>query len=213
MIDSRRLPATALMTAWMILLLLAAGCGGGDDADEQALPDDAPATVSPDSQVTANQSDRHQVHEEGRFEAHWPSGCARLRTRTRSAADDPFHVLSLEVTCERVGLEETGCKVTVHMELPGGEIPTPENVTGGMAQSIATLGLEILQQDPIMRDGMEGVRAFCKERDGSRVVWLEGFLHNDMVLQTMAWGPDGRIYDDEGMVRFMRSVKLLDSEQ
>ena len=198
----------------LMICVLAAGCGGRDDqattADTPAAGEATGAAADTNSDFVPDWSARLTTNEEAKFEAYWPSGCAKIRSRTMPSKTDPDRIIAVDVVCNRNLSEENGCKVSVYFETPDGGMASPGHVTRSIARTVAKLGLEILEQTPIESHGMQGVAAFCRESEGRRLVWMEGYLDKGRILQTMAWGPDGRIYEDEEIVRFMRSVKFVE---
>ncbi len=202
-----------LMLVLIAIALFAVGCGGSDEpaadtAVESGDVGDAGQAPAPTQEAVDQVEAHHAASGDGRFEAVWPSGCARKRTRTVPSKRFPGSFALVEVTCERSGDADRGCKVTVYNELTDGGVPTPADVTRTFGEVIAGLGLEIRRQGPIERHGVTGVRAVCGEAAGPRQVWMEGFIIDGHVLMIMAWDIDDRLYGDPEISAFFESVVL-----
>ena len=211
---------TALLplAAGLLLCLAAlAGCGGkGKEADKaigggtagggQNRVDTAP--VGGDNDLMPLQSASAMAHPEGEFVATWPSGCARIRTRAvpSSAGDGRDAVVRAE--CYRHDDATHGCSVSVWFERPDGSSLSVEDVTAAIARGIGDRRLQIVRQTPVIRDGMEGVLALCREEGGTRCAWYEGYLHRGRMLVVTAWSEEGDLFEDPEIRDFFRSVKL-----
>ena len=196
----------------LVMLALLAGCGGGDDHDaaetETATP--SAALDGPSNEPVAYDEARLARSAEGRFEAVWPSGCAGLRTRTIPSPTAPNGYAVVDLTCERDGDENRGTRVTVYDEMNDGSLPTPAAVTATIGELLSNLGVEIRKQRAIVRNGREGVAAFCGELNGPRQVWIEGFIDRGRVLVVMAWDVDDGLYTNPEIKQFFASVGLTD---
>jgi hypothetical protein len=189
------------------LLVLVAGCGGEKAESQQSAAAEA-ANELPTSEALPNQEAQLAGSVEGNFEAFWPSGCARLRTRTINSATNPDAYAVVDVTCEREGDENRGARITLYNEMTGGGVASPEMVTRTIGELISSLGVQIRKQRPISRNGRDGVAAFCGETSGTRQVWIEGFIDEGRVLVIMAWGLDDSLYEDPEIKKFFSSVRL-----
>ncbi len=193
----------------IVWLALFAGCGADDAAHEQTDAVDSLA-VGPENEALAFNEAHLSASKEGRFEAVWPSGCAQLRTRTIPSSRNPGDFAVVDMTCQRDGDMNRGARVTVYNEMTDGGMPSPDAVTTTIGEIISSLGVEIRKQRPIERQGREGVAALCGEREGTRQVWIEGFIDQGRVLMVMAWGLDDGLYTDPEIKAFFDSVRLTD---
>lgn len=199
---------TALTT--LALALLLAGCGGDDKAPPPPVAD-APADPGPQAAPTQNAvKTEHAFREEnpeGRFSVFWPDGCGSMRQRELDSRFNPGTLASVEVTCRRDGDPDNGCQVIVYDETADGDPPTPEMVARTIGDYLGDLGVEIIDQTPIARDGTEGVAVFCREPDGPRRVWIQGFIDRGRVFLAIAWGPDDGLFTDPQVRRFFDSLE------
>jgi hypothetical protein len=196
----------------LLLLSVLAGCGGKDKqapvtaAGGKSIADSVP--VGGDNGLQPLTTASTMTHPEGEFTATWPSGCARIRTRTvpSSAGDGRDAVVRAE--CYRDGDAGHGCSVSVWFERPDGSPLSVDDVTTAVSRGIRDRRLQILRQTPIVRDGMEGVVAFCREDGGARCAWFEGYLHRGRMLVVTAWSEDEAMFQDPEIRAFFRSVVL-----
>lgn len=203
---------------WLIpALLLMIGCGGAGDntetANNGATADQGEQAAAADSLAESfnfNEQPHLSEVDIGQFEAFWPSGCGKMRTRVIEQNSETSEYMAVEATCDCFGRQDFGVKVTVYLEMPDGNMPGPENVTAGIQSQIQALGLKIVKQVKADRDGMDGVAVYCNQQDGVGVVWMEGYLYQGKILHTMAWGPDGSLYSNEEIIQFMRSARFVE---
>jgi hypothetical protein len=202
----------------LALLTFFAGCGGKDKQDRtatgdagtadagRATADTAPAVV--DNGLKPIETTSTLANPDGEFIATWPSGCARIRTRAvpSSAGDGRDAVVRAE--CYREGDTSHGCSVSVWFERPDGGPLAVEDVTAAVARGISDRRLQVVRQTPVIRDGMEGVLALCREEGGARCAWYEGYLHRGRMLVVTAWSEDDALFEDPEIRDFFRSVTL-----
>lgn len=202
----------------LALLAFCAGCGGKDKQDRaatgdavtaeagRATADTAPGVI--DNGLKPIETPSTLANPDGEFIATWPSGCARIRTRAvpSSAGDGRDAVVRAE--CYREGDTSHGCSVSVWFERPDGGPLTVEDVTAAVARGISDRRLQIVRQTPVIRDGMEGVLALCREAGGTRCAWYEGYLHRGRMLVVTAWSEDDALFEDPEIRDFFRSVTL-----
>jgi hypothetical protein len=200
---------TAPKTMILVLALLTLiGCSGGDEQNTQAEAGaQAEAVADSTADFAFNEEAHLSVTDMGQFEAFWPSGCGKTRARTIESETSASGYYAVESTCDCFGRQDLGVKVTVYLEMPDGTIAKPENVTAGIKSVVDGLGLTIGRQMKAERDGMEGVAVYCVQNDG---VGAEGYLYHGKIMQTMAWGPDGSLYENAEIVQFMRSVRFVE---
>lgn len=218
-----------VLTRVLVLMALMAvlGCGGaGDDADTAGAADKTSGSTDDDTAVIQeaqdapsdslsdnfNFNDKPHLSEidMGQFEALWPSGCGKTRTRAIERNAKTTEYIAVEAVCDCFGRKDLGVKVTAYLEMRDGTVPGPENVAVGIQSQIQALGLRVIKQVKAGRDGMEGVAVYCVQRDGVGVVWMEGYLYQGKILHAMAWGPDDSLYTNQEIVDFMRSVKFVE---
>ena len=199
----------------ILILVLIAGCGGGGDSEnaaETSAENDELAEAAADTANNFNFIDTPHLQkiDMGQYEAFWPSGCGRTRSRVIEENADTKEIIAAETTCDCFGRKDFGTKVTVYLKLPDGSIPGPENVTAGIESVVKKLRLNVFKQLKAERDGMEGVAAFCTQSDGIGAAWLEGYIYQGKILLTMAWGPDDSLFSNEEIIQFMGSVRFVD---
>ncbi len=215
---ARMLGAACLLLALSVL----AGCGGKEDrrttggdttSDVNKTSGGSKTTADTardgdDNNLKSLETASTAAHPEGEFVATWPSGCARIRTRTvpSSAGDGRDAVVRAE--CYRDDDASHGCSVSVWFERPDGSPLSIEDVTAAVARGIGDRRLQIVRQTPVLRDGMEGVLALCREEGGTRCAWYEGYLHRGRMLVVTAWSEDGALFEDPEIRDFFRSVTL-----
>ena len=204
--------------ACLVFLALVVGCGGKDKQDRAATggagtADAGRATADTAPDVADNglkpiETSSRLANPDGEFIATWPSGCARIRTRAvpSSAGDGRDAVVRAE--CYRDGDTSHGCSVSVWFERPDGGPLLVEDVTAAVARGISDRRLQIVRQTPVIRDGMEGVLALCREAGGTRCAWYEGYLHRGRMLVVTAWSDDDALFEDPEIRDFFRSVTL-----
>jgi len=208
----------AACLVFLALLAFFAGCGGKDKQDRAATgaagtADAGGATADTAPDVADNglkpiETASKLANPDGEFIATWPSGCARIRTRAvpSSAGDGRDAVVRAE--CYREGDTSRGCSVSVWFERPDGGPLSVEDVTAAIARGISDRRLQIVRQTPVIRDGMEGVLALCRETGGTRCAWYEGYLHRGRMLVVTAWSEDDALFEDPEIRDFFRSVTL-----
>ncbi|MBK6899686.1 MAG: hypothetical protein IPH09_10570 [bacterium] len=210
-----RFPSRSL--AWpvalglLLTMALLAGCGKKDGAaggKRDSRGDAGADTAARNNNLMDLNTPSTKPHPEGEFVATWPSGCARIRTRTvpSSAGDGRDAVVRAE--CYRDGDASHGCSVSVWFERPDGGPLSVEDVTAAVARGIGDRRLQIVRQTPVRRDGMEGVLALCREEGGTRCAWYEGYLHRGRMLVVTAWSAQDDLFEDPETRDFFRSVTL-----
>ncbi|NTV04213.1 hypothetical protein HGA89_04760, partial [bacterium] len=130
----------------LLAMALLAGCGkkdGTDGGKRDGRGDAGADTAARNNNLLALDTPSTMPHPEGEFVATWPSGCARIRTRTvpSSAGDGRDAVVRAE--CYRDGDAARGCSVSVWFERPDGGPLSVEDVTAAVARGIGDRRLQI----------------------------------------------------------------------
>lgn len=146
---------------------------------------------------------------EGGFSAQFPDGCARVRTRAAPAGAAPGEHETVSVWSDRFERRGEGVMVTTFYKLRGenGGPPNPRTVVGKIEEMLQRHNLEVVEQHAFNRDGLEGVRAFCRERGGDDVMWIEGLLFADRVYILSGWRSAGGTLSDGQIARFFTSFR------
>lgn len=218
----------AALAAAVLAALAGAGCGRDQGRGGQAAPAPGDRTA-PSAQETSpaggpasgglesageNQlapaAGEIQVRSrEGGFSAKFPDGCARVRTRAAPAGAAPGEHETVSVWSDRFDRRGEGVMVTTFYKLRGenGGPPNPRTVVGKIEELLQRHNLELVEQRAFNRDGLEGVRAFCRERGGDDVMWIEGLLFADRVYILSGWRSAGGTLSDGQIARFFLSFR------
>lgn len=223
----RPVPAAALALALALAALGAAGCGREQGRDGQAAPAGrAESQAAPagdagsgraeggvgsvgDNQLLPAEGEIQVRSREGGFSAKFPDGCARVRTRATPAGAAPGEHETVSVWSDRFERRGEGVMVTTYYKLRGenGGPPNPRTVVGKIEEVLQRHNLELVEQRAMKHDDLEGVRAFCRERGGDSIMWIEGLLFADRVYILMGWRSAGGTLSDRQITRFFMSFR------
>lgn len=200
----------------LLLVLLAASCS--NDADKTATETTAAADEWAPVSETAGGPAREfadpeaLTHPQGRFRVRWPANCVGVRTRLEESetGTGPGQYDMVSATGVVDGDPACGYTVWAFFNEPDGTAATAETVTRRMAYVIGHRELTIVNQGPIMRLGMEGVVAYCREETTDLVFWVEAYLSEGRTLLVAAWERGDFMFEDPEILRFFRSVEFVD---
>ncbi|MBU1675183.1 hypothetical protein KKA85_05325, partial [bacterium] len=150
------------------------------------------------------------THPQGRFRVRWPANCVGVRTRLQENASAPGQYDMVSATGVVDGDPDCGYTVWAWFNEADGAAATAERVTSRMAAIIGSRKLTIVKQGPIMRLGMEGAVAYCREEATGLIFWIEAYLSLGRTLLVAAWERGDYMFADPEILRFFRSVEFVD---
>lgn len=153
---------------------------------------------------------------DGRFQVTFPSGCARLRTRTNAQPDKATEVVSQVVftTCDRANVQNEGCAVNSMIgwarEAKGQE--AADRVLAEVTRQLEGYGVKPVKQTPLRRDFgargvVEGIDIQAQPTGGAGDFWIRGLLLGDDIYIVMAWKASGGLWTDPAYLEFFDSFR------
>ncbi len=200
----------------LLLVLFAASCSNDPEqaATETVTAEDDWAPVSDTAGGPAREfaDPEALTHPQGRFRVRWPANCVGVRTRLEEseAGSGPGQYEMVSATGIVDGDPACGYTVWAFFNESDGTAATAETVTRRMAFVIGHRDLTIVEQGPIIRLGMEGVVAYCREEQTGLVFWVEAYLSKGRTLLVAAWERGDFMFEDPEILRFFRSVEFVD---
>jgi len=200
----------------LLLVLFAASCSNDPEqaATETVTAEDDWAPVSDTAGGPAREfaDPEALTHPQGRFRVRWPANCVGVRTRLEEseAGSGPGQYEMVSATGIVDGAPACGYTVWAFFNESDGTAATAETVTRRMAFVIGHRDLTIVEQGPIIRLGMEGVVAYCREEQTGLVFWVEAYLSKGRTLLVAAWERGDFMFEDPEILRFFRSVEFVD---
>ncbi len=173
------------------------------------------ATQSLD-QLADSQNPIEYKSPEGRFQVTYPTGCARLRTRTNVRPGSPTEVAAeiFFVTCDRAKRDNEGCGVT---SMPGAARglkgqAAADKVLAEVTKQLEGYGVRPARQTPLRRDFgkkgvVEGLDIQAQKAGGAGDFWIRGLLRGEDIYLVMAWKASGGLWTDPEYVRFFDSFR------
>nr|MEE4269578.1 hypothetical protein [Candidatus Krumholzibacteria bacterium] len=152
----------------------------------------------------------------GDFRIMMPSGCAKVKTRTREddSASGEYIEETVVVYCDRFGKEGDGCSVTAifNVEGPEGGMPEAPQVTERLENILKTYGAHVTDQRYLEKefgDGLkaEGIDLLAARTGGSGQMWLRGMLINGDIYIIAAWNESGGVASNPEYVTFFNSFQ------
>lgn len=153
---------------------------------------------------------------DGRFQVTFPSGCARLRTRTNAQPDKATEVVSQVVftTCDRANVKNEGCSVIAMLgyarDVKGQA--AADRVLAEVTRQLEGYGVKPVRQTPMRRDFgargvVEGIDIQAQGPDGSGDFWIRGLLLGDDIYIVMAWKASGGLWTDPVYAQFFDTFR------
>jgi hypothetical protein len=153
---------------------------------------------------------------EGRFSTTFPTGCARLHTRTNEAGEDSprtdIHVTF--VTCDRAGATGEGCLVNARVGVAGGLTAkaASDSVMNEIRELLGAYNVVPARQTPLRRDfgkhgTVEGLDIQAHPQSGTGDVWIRGLLRGDDMYFLVAWKTAGGLFDDPEYALFFDAFR------
>lgn len=153
---------------------------------------------------------------EGRFQAVYPSGCARLQTKTsfRPGAQEEVTSGLVVVSCDRAGARNEGCAVAAKLGAAAGVKgkAAVDLVLKAVNAQLTNYGVQAFRQTPLHRDfgkrgAIEGIEILAQRPDGVGDVWIRGLLFGDDIYTMTAWKSAGGLWNDPAYARFFDSFR------
>ena len=153
---------------------------------------------------------------EGQFSTTFPTGCARLHTRTNQAGEDSprTDIYVAFVTCERAGATGEGCLVNVRRGVAGGLTAkaASDSVMNEIRELLAAYSVVPARQTPLRRDfgkhgTVEGLDVQAHPQSGTGDVWIRGLLRGDDMYFLVAWKTAGGLFDDPEYALFFDAFR------
>jgi hypothetical protein len=153
---------------------------------------------------------------EGQFSTTFPTGCARLHTRTNEpGADSPRSDIYVAfVTCERAGATGEGCLVNVRRGVAGGLTAkaASDSVMNEIRELLAGYSVVPARQTPLRRDfgkhgTVEGLDVQAHPQSGTGDVWIRGLLRGDDMYFLVAWKTAGGLFNDPEYALFFDAFR------
>ena len=153
---------------------------------------------------------------EGQFSTTFPTGCARLHTRTNQAGEDSprTDIYVAFVTCERAGATGEGCLVNVRRGVAGGLTAkaASDSVMNEIRELLAAYSVVPARQTPLRRDFgkhgiVEGLDVQAHPQSGTGDVWIRGLLRGDDMYFLVAWKTAGGLFDDPEYALFFDAFR------
>ena len=153
---------------------------------------------------------------EGQFSTTFPTGCARLHTRTNQAGEDSprTDIYVAFVTCERAGTTGEGCLVNVRRGVAGGLTAkaASDSVMNEIRELLAAYSVVPARQTPLRRDfgkhgTVEGLDVQAHPQSGTGDVWIRGLLRGDDMYFLVAWKTAGGLFDDPEYALFFDAFR------
>ena len=153
---------------------------------------------------------------EGQFSTTFPTGCARLHTRTNQAGEDSprTDIFVAFVTCERAGATGEGCLVNARRGVAGGLTAkaASDSVMNEIRELLAGYGVVPARQPPLRRDfgkhgTVEGLDVQAHPQSGTGDVWIRGLLRGDDMYFLVAWKTAGGLFNDPEYALFFDAFR------
>ena len=153
---------------------------------------------------------------EGQFSTTFPTGCARLHTRTNQAGEDSprTDIFVAFVTCERAGATGEGCLVNARRGVAGGLTAkaASDSVMNEIRELLAGYGVVPARQTPLRRDfgkhgTVEGLDVQAHPQSGTGDVWIRGLLRGDDMYFLVAWKTAGGLFNDPEYALFFDAFR------
>ncbi len=180
----------------------------------------APGPASGASQSFSGMSDSKNSIEykspEGNFQVTYPTGCARLHTRTNVRPGDgtELAVQVVYVTCDRAGATNEGCAVFSQRGAARGlkGQAAADKVLSAVTEQMKGYGVNPVRQTALRRDFgkrgvVEGIDIQAQRADGAGDFWIRGLLSGEDIYMVVAWKAAGGLWNGVEYQRFFDSFR------
>ena len=153
---------------------------------------------------------------EGNFQVTYPTGCARLHTRTNVRPDNgpELTVQVVYVTCDRAGATNEGCAVFSQRGATRGlkGQDAADKVLSAVTEQMKGYGVNPIRQTALRRDFgkrgvVEGIDIQAQRPDGAGDFWIRGLLSGEDIYMVVAWKAAGGLWNDTQYLRFFDSFR------